>query len=57
MLESQNEKIGSITVKIEEANDDVEKGNEQLTTAIEKGKSIRRVNKIYFKFNSIMIKH
>jgi len=44
MLESQNEKIGEITVKIEEANVDIEEGNEQLTTAIEKGKSIRRVN-------------
>lgn len=45
MLESQNEKIGEITVKIEEANVDIEEGNEQLTTAIEKGKSIRRTYK------------
>ncbi len=53
MLESQNEKIGEITVKIDEANADVEEGTEQLTEAIEKGKSIRKVRK-KFNLNSLM---
>lgn len=46
MLESQNEQIGEINIKVDEAEANVDEGNEQLTTAIEKGKSIRKVNKI-----------
>ncbi|ORX50639.1 t-SNARE [Piromyces finnis] len=45
MLESQNEKINEVTVKIEDANNDIEEGNEELASAIEKGKSIRRTYK------------
>jgi len=43
MLETQNENIGEVEVKIDEANNDIEEGNEELTSAIEKGKSIRKV--------------
>jgi len=43
MLDSQNEKIYDIGIKVEDAEFQVEEGNEQLSTAIEKGKSIRNV--------------
>jgi len=45
MLETQNENIGEVEVKIDEANNDIEEGNEELTSAIEKGKSIRKTYK------------
>jgi len=53
-LESQNEKISDVQIKVNEAETNVESGNEQLTTAIEKGKSIRKVFKY---FNVIFIKY
>ncbi|ORY23009.1 t-SNARE, partial [Neocallimastix californiae] len=46
-LESQNEKISDVQIKVNEAETNVESGNEQLTTAIEKGKSIRKVFKYF----------
>ncbi|KAG4091688.1 t-SNARE [Neocallimastix lanati (nom. inval.)] len=45
MLDSQNEKIYDIGIKVEDAEFQVEEGNEQLSTAIEKGKSIRNIYK------------
>jgi len=53
-LESQNEKISDVQIKVNEAETNVESGNEQLTTAIEKGKSIRKVFKY---FNVIFIEY
>jgi len=45
MLESQNEQIGDVQIKVDEAEANLEEGNEQLTSAIEKGKSIRKMYK------------
>ncbi|ORX80923.1 t-SNARE [Anaeromyces robustus] len=45
MLESQNEIIGDVKIKVDEANNDVEEVNEELESAVTKSKQIRQTYK------------